>query len=358
MADILNEIDAALKHPHIRGHVIDERRWPIGDVDVSFKGKVIAKTARDGYFLAPLDKGGSRVALTFAAEGRVANTRIFNTKSPSSHVVSLWPIAHHVRFDPRRGLDVELTGSRIQIPTDALADAPGKPFGGVVDLQFTWFDVTDPAQRAAASGDFLGRLLDRSIRRLDSYGIFDLDLRGSNGRPLKLRPGAQIELAIALPPQLAKEAPDQTGFFRFDVPVGRWAQIKTFELERSTMTYNGTVDRFGGQFNLDDPQTTTCVRIRVIWPSVPTPMPNFTVVAHGLQYNSYAMTDSNGFACVLVGRNSSFTAEAWGSVGLSPYLTPTPSILTSPDFSSGAGDCGDPNLCPYVGDVMVDVITN
>jgi hypothetical protein len=82
--------------------------------------------------------------------------------------VVIWPIAYRVKFDPARDLDVELGSSRIQVPANVLAGPGGEKPSGPVALQFTWFDVTSPFQRAAAPGDFSGQMLDGSIRRLNS----------------------------------------------------------------------------------------------------------------------------------------------------------------------------------------------
>ena len=56
----------------------------------------------------------------------------------------------------------------------------------------------------AAPGDFSGQLLDGSVQRLRSYGIFDFDLRNLKGQSLKLRQGASILLSIAVPPRTCK----------------------------------------------------------------------------------------------------------------------------------------------------------
>jgi hypothetical protein len=341
----------------IVGHVLDRNRRPVAKAKISLKGKVVAESRKDGFFSVDLAKAESRVALTFAAEGYVSNTRVYDSKAEGINVVVVWPIAYRVKFDSSHELDLELGLSRIQIPANALTGPEGEKFKGPATLRFTPFDVTSPLQRAAAPGDFSGQLLDRSIRRLNSYGIFDFDLQNPKGQSLKLARGAKIDLSIAVPPKLARQAHETTGFFNFDVMAGLWMQIGNFAFAQDTLTYNGSVTSFGGAHNLDDPQDTTCVTVQVVnaWDS--TPLANFSVTAHGPQYDSYGTTDSNGFVCLLVQRNAGFSAEAWGTFGGSDYGTPSPlPTFTSPDFSSGAGDCGDPTRCPFVGTIYADLI--
>jgi hypothetical protein len=159
-------------------------------------------------------------------------------------------------------------------------------------------------------------------------------------------------LSIAVPPRLVKGAPRQVGYFSFDTSAGIWIHAGTFDFVPRTLTYNGTVTRFGGAHNLDNPQDTTCVTVQVVNYFDGSGLPNMLVHAQGLQYASSGVTDANGFVCLLVDRNSSFSVDAQGTpYGTSFWANPQPVTLTSPDISSTASDCGDPARCPFVGTV-------
>lgn len=340
----------------IIGYVLDNNQRPVNEVKISIKGKIVAVSKEDGFFSVALAKTERRAALTFMKEGFVSNTKVFNSKSQSKRIIIIWPIAYQCKFNPSQDLDIVLGGSRIQVPANALVGIDGKKIKDSARLQFTWFDVTNQLHRAAASGDFTGKMLDGKITRLNSYGIFDLGLFDQKDQLLKLRPGAVIDVSIPIPLKLIKQAPKSVGFFSFDTSSGIWVQSGNFDFIPKTLTYNGKVTRFGGLHNLDDPQDTTCVTIQVVrmWDNAP--MPNFSVVAHGLQYDSFGTTNANGFVCLLVQRNASFTAESSGSIGSSDYGTPYPATFIAPDFSSVLNDCGDPVLCPFLGAIQVDLI--
>jgi hypothetical protein len=341
----------------IAGFIVDKSRRPLGNVKIALKGKIVAESGPDGFFSVSLTDAESRTALTFTAEGHVPNTKIFNARtSGGPTVVVVWPFAYRVRFDPARDLDLELGGTRIQIPANALT-AGGAGISGTAALTYTLFDVTSALERAAAPGDFSGRMLDGSIRRLNSYGIFSGGLRDLKDRPLSLRRGAKIDLAVPVSPRLIKNAPKQIGYFDFDEPGGLWIQVGSFDLTPETLTYNGSVTSFGGAHNLDDPQDTVCVTLHV-QDSWGYPAAYANVTAHGPQYSSQGTANANGDVCLLVQRNAGFWADAWGQSGGS-YFTSAPfgqQNFTSPNFSSGAGSCGDPNLCPFVGNLLIDYV--
>jgi hypothetical protein len=341
----------------IMGHVLDNRGRPVGRAKISLDGKAVGESEYNGFFSVALPRPASRVALTFAAEGHVSNTRVYDSRATGINTVVIWPVAFQVKFDPSHELDLELGSSRIQVPSGALARQDGEKLKGPATLRFTLFDVTSRFQRAAAPGDFSGRLLDRQVRRLSSYGIFDFDLQDAQGGRPGLRRGASVRLAIAIPPSLAGRAPRKVGYFDFDAPQGLWNQVGTFDLAPDGLTYNGSVTSFGGAHNLDDPQDTVCVTLKVE-SFQGYAMPNANVTAHGAQYDSGGISDANGFVCLLVQRNASFTVTAFGTSGSSSFSTLpwVTQAFTSPNFSSTSADCGDPTLCPLVGTVWVDYI--
>jgi len=341
----------------IAGHVLNNERRPVGKVKISLKGKVVAETRDDGSFEVRIPKAEPRVAMTFTAEGYVSNTRVYDSRVDTGvNTVIVWPLMYQVRFDPSRDLDIGLGLSRIRIPGNVLTGPGGKNLEAHAELRFTWFDITNPFQRAAASGDFTGQLADGRVCRLNSYGIFDFDIRDPRGGSVQMKKEAAIDLSIAVPPRLTRNAPKSVGFFSFDTLTGIWVQAGSFDFVPSTLTYNGSVRRFGGAHNLDNPQDTTCVTVRVVNFYDGSGMPNMMVTAQGLQYSSYGTTDANGFVCLLVDRNSNFSVTAQGSVGGVFWGTPQPVVLMSPNLSSTASDCGNPTLCPFVGTVPVDFV--
>jgi len=349
----------------ISGRVLDNNRRPVAKAKISLKGKVVAESDDAGFFSVALAKAESRVALTFAAEGYVSNTKVYDAKAKAGIViVVVWPIAYRVKFDPSRDFDVELGSSRIQISANALAGPSEEKLAGPVALRFTLFDITSPLQRVAASGDFSGQMLDRSIQRLNSFGIFDFAVHDLKGGVLSVRRGAKIDLAIPIPRKLADKAPKQVGYFDFNASAGRWIQVGTFELAPRRLTYNGSITRFAGpdgdtSHNLDIPQDITCVTVQIVNPYDTTGMPGLPgawVLAQGAQYFATGTTNAQGFVCLLVERGANFTVTAQGSFGSSNYATPHPVVFTAPNFSSGASDCGDPVKCPLLGTVPIDFI--
>jgi hypothetical protein len=111
----------------------------------------------------------------------------------------------------------------------------------------------------------------------------------------------------------------------------------------------------------DVPVDTTCIRVQVFEPHFPNPphgppATNSHVVATGVSYSgsSQAFTDSNGFACLIVKRNSQVSLQAFDNQ-VSNHVS-VPIVVTTPNIASGAADCGNVARCPLVQQIDLDII--
>jgi hypothetical protein len=338
------------------GRVIDSNNIPISGASIAFMGQIIATTAEDGTFSAPVANAGERISLVFSAPGFVSTAKSFNTTARTSNVIVIWPIAHRMTFDPASDLDVELGGTHLRLPAGTLLDAQGAALKERAQVAYTLFDVSDARQRAAAPGDYSAINPDGTIQRLESFGIFDLDIRALSGQPVTLADGAGLAIAIPVPPRLVRRAPRKIGHYVMDAMTARWVLVGHFLLDPPTLTYNGTITRLGGAGNLDTDLEIVCVTIRVVTVWNGQPLANMLITAEGPNWISTGTTNASGLACLLVGKNQTFTAKAEGMVGSSSYGTPVKPTFQGPNFNSGASDCGNSERCPLLGTIEADLI--
>ena len=320
-----------------------------------FSRKVIGKSARDGRS-SSLSAEGKRIAVTFTARDHIPNTRLFDRRATAVELSRRLPITNRVTFDARQGLTISFGRTGIRIGPGTLIDGQGKPLGEGAVLEFTLLDVTNPSERLAIPGDFKGLMRDRSVVQLNSFGVFELNVLDRKGRAAALVRGETIDLSIAVPERLAPKAPKAIPFFDFDRSTGNWVEVGSFEWARSTLTYNGRVERLGGAQNLDDPTMVTCVTIRTVDAFFHNPLPFASVTAQLSQSTSYGVSDANGYVCLLVERNAPFSVSGGLVLGGSHYMSVVPMNFMAPDIQSGAADCGDPVKCPYIGDLELDLV--
>lgn len=247
------------------------------------------------------------------------------------------------------------------IPPRSLVDPVGNLLTGEVRVSLTYVDVSDPNQIRSASGDFTALMRDNSVRTLESFGIFEVYVEDPNGRRADLAPGKTAIINLPIPRRNLGNVPRTIGLFSFGTISGRWIEAGTLIRSDDGLTYNGTIDTLDVNWNGDDPVDTTCIRVQVFEPHFPNPphgppAVNSHVTATGVSFNgsSDGYTDSNGFVCLLVKRNSQVSLEAVSA--LSFGYRSVPIVITTPNIASGAADCGNLAKCPLVQEIDLDII--
>jgi hypothetical protein len=335
----------------LTGRVISLARLPLDKVAISWQGKRLGATGADGTFKVPVPPGKGRFGLLFAREGHVSNLRVIDAKARNRPLVVLAPVAHRVAFSPDDGLDIRLNGSRVKIPPNAFSSKPSRAV-----MDFTVLDPTDPQQRQAIPGAFLGRSKGKLVM-VKAGAFYALSIVDAKGQALALREKATIGLEVAAkgparggPSSLGRWNLDPSGIVLEPLP-GAFFLIPEIP---DTLTYAGTMaDSSTGETGvvLGNPMETVCVTLRVVDASG-NGLPSFAVMAGGNQYLSFGTTDAGGFVCLMVERNTTFWADTTG--GPNSWRTPSAEFeFASPDFSSDSSACGDPEKCPFVGLIRV-----
>lgn len=340
----------------IVGRVVDPQGKPVAGAEVSVNGGAATKTRSNGAFSLRRVPSSPRLAVSATAPGFVRTTTIVPAPTRGAiNGVAIWPRAKPVRLQSEDGGTVKFAGNgSLSIPANSLVDDRGQPVTGAVDVSVTYFDVSDPAQLRAAPGDFSARMLDRSQRQLESFGIVEIHVTAAGGRRAELARGRDAEIRIPIPRAYLDRAPERVRSFSFDSRTGYWTEAGG--LVRAGLVYTGTIDRFDWSWNADDPLDTACMTFKVVRPwQNDQPEPNCRVEATGVTYGSvsYGYTDAAGLVCLLVKRNDQVDIRAFSTLNQN-YLS-VPVVVTTPNIAAGPADCGDPLKCPLT-DIPLDII--
>jgi hypothetical protein len=346
----------------ISGRVIDPQNRPIQGTIVQVPGRAPISTNANGTFTIDNLAVADRLAISFSAAGFVNTTRVFPVRPISLGITDtvLLPRTPAVVLNATNGGRVTFAqGGGLTIPPSALVDSAGNLLSGDVRVSLTYLDVSDPNEIRTAPGDFTAQMLDNTVQTLESYGIFEVFVEDFGGGRADLVPGKTATLALPIPVSKLGKVPGTTRLFSFDTTIGRWMEAGILILADDGLTYNGTIDRFDWSWNADDVVNTTCIRVQVFEPGFPTqgpPAANSFVTATGVDYFtvSSGYTDANGLVCLLVKRNSQVSLQARSTTN--PTHQSVPIVITSPDTSSGAADCGDVTKCPLVQEIVLDII--
>lgn len=341
----------------ISGRVVDPRNRPIRGVEVRVPEHPTVSTNARGEFTLSRIPSTERLAVSFTSQDYMNTTRILRARAgQGTQSVPLWPRAKAVSLDAERGGKVRFpNGGGVTLPPNALVDDNGQPVRGKVKVRLTSLDVSDRKQLRAVPGDFTAQMSDKSVRMLESFGVFEIAVRDSKERRVDLARGQTARFDLPIPEKVRERAPQISRLFSFDDVTGRWIEEGKV-VKEDRLVYSGTITRFDWSWNVDDPLDTTCITVKFVdvYGGNQGPIANALVEAQGVNYStiSSGYTNSQGLVCLLVKINSPVVINAYDPAY--PTTPIGPVNVTSPNIVAGAGDCGDPVKCPLVASVEQD----
>lgn len=206
----------------LRGTVVDPKGTPVAGAEVMLYGRTVTTTGADGAFSLRLP-ARERVAVTVRAPRFATTTKVFEARSGGGiNTVLIWPRAASQRIRGSEGGRLTFPGATIAIPPDTFVDTYGHRVSGDVEISLTAVDLNDKRQVAAAPGNFTARMRDGSIRRLETFGLFELAAE-SDGRAVEFARGKEATVQLEMRPGAPEEVPS----FLFDTTSGLWIQQPT-----------------------------------------------------------------------------------------------------------------------------------
>jgi endo-1,3-1,4-beta-glycanase ExoK len=320
----------------ISGRVVDPQDHAVAGVKVRLGNRVVGITDRNGTFViraVPDD----RLAVSFSARNYIDTTRVYDTRRNSSitDVLVIWPRSAPLSLNAARGGTLTFPSGIVTIPPRALVDGRKRLVKGDVRVSFSAFDVTDPLQYRSAPGDFTARMRDNSIRKLETFGVFEIYVEDTRGNRVDLAEGQRAEVELAVPRSL--RPPETVGSYRFEQTSGLWVEAGTFRrTERSALA--STLSTFASQWNADDVMNTTCIQVTADCDCIGVSTSNFQAQGQGVSYaHSFTAVKDE---CVNVKTNATLT--------LTPVhnnMNPVPVEITTPSKTT---TCDTPSACRKV----------
>jgi hypothetical protein len=286
--------------------VLDASGQPIPSAAVSLGDGLLPTDGAGRLLLQPLPPG--RFTTRVDAPG-YASATVSVELSEGLNVgarVRLLPVGTAVPFLAENGVSVQHQGVSVSLPAHAVVDADGQPVSGPVQLLVT---ALDPTLGLATLPGPLEGVASASGERVPMESIFmaEVSLRGQEGQPLQLAPGAHATLEFPLPAALAArfQPGDTIPAWWLDLDRGLWVEegagtVRTTDDGRVVWVVQ--VAHFTW-WNADKPYDTSCVNVTVR-DALGMPVANVPVIAVG---KDYAGSNSNytgmyGTTCVMMKR--------------------------------------------------------
>jgi hypothetical protein len=208
------------------GFVTDENGEAVLGAEVRL-GAAVTTTDKYGYFSfvrTQVIKNAAFVTITSNGYFNAIKTWIAEESKPAFFRIKLIPRNQSTSFDASAGGTLSLSGgASVSInPSSVIYASTGNDYSGEVRVYAHWIDPTSNDLYSTMPGDLRGQDGVGYIRQLTTYGMMAVELIGSSGEKLQLKPGTEAELKFPLPSSLLNYAPTQIPLWYFDETNGLW----------------------------------------------------------------------------------------------------------------------------------------
>lgn len=294
----------------LEGTVQDVTGAPIALATAELDAEHTTLTDETGHFVLDLPVGDlQRILVTHAGFVSVARrVDVLGGLATTAHFV-LQEEAAPIHVDAvEAGFDV--TGARnagLAAPPNAFVHADGTPATGAVDVVLTPFDPSVPAELDAFPGELRGIRLGGSEVILESWGVVDAVVRQGE-EILQVADGQMVTLSVP-PPGDGRTPPESIATWYFDEEQTAWVEVGSADLDAMSGLFVAEVPHLT-PYNCDQPIVPGCIRgiVRdvagdgVFGAQV-------RVLSNPRGTMSYDFTESDGYYCLYVERNSELTIE-------------------------------------------------
>ncbi len=356
----------------LTGIVRDAMGQPITGVTINVAG-LTGQTDANGKFMIEGVEVADRVSVNASKQGFAKNSTPIGIIEDVENMVliTLAELDYTASFAAADGhsFEIELGGPTVELPAAGFVDAAGNAYTGNVNVEATFYDLEsdfeDGNEINATPGDFTAIDGNGEYQRLESYGMFQVNLTDDAGNELNIATTA----ATVIPLQGAGYAAGETmPMWSYDEVEGRWMEEgegTIIELDDGTLAVSFEAPHFS-TWNCDRPLPTHGCVTGTVRNAAGTPRQGATVRAVGISYISTttARTNQNGEFCLEVKNGETVWVEISYSVGgqvatqrTDPVTIPSGQGTCSGLQYSGNGTNGGGSNCVDIGIVEMEVLS-
>ncbi len=242
------------------------------------------------------------------------------------------------------GIVVDPNGNSLNIPPNGLVDKDGNSVVGEVDVYITPLDLSNPKELDAFPGGFEGISMSKNGERvmLESFALADVKVM-QDGEELNINPAKANDtvLTLSLPDDTPLQVGEEVPLWYFDEEQGLWIESgRGIVIEDGGKKFYQASIPHLSWWNCDAPlEDKNCIT-GMVEDGNGYPLAGAMVRAVGVSYNGVTTgyTDTNGYFCLNVKRNSTFDIEVYLPGGNFPVAVQGYTGVDSP-ASCETGGC-------------------
>jgi Carboxypeptidase regulatory-like domain len=300
----------------VSGFVTDENNLAVEGAAVVV-GISNTTTDKYGYFEVKnvqVVKNAALVTVSKPGYFKGIKTYIAENNKAAFFRIKLLPLNNAGTIVSSTGGSVTLpNGMIVSLPANAVMIASGSaPYNGTVNVSMQWINPTASDLDQIMPGDLRGINTEGALKRLTSFGMVAVELRGSGGELLQIATGKKATLTFPIPAAIAGNAAASIPLWSFNESNGLWKEEGS--ATKTGNTYVGEVSHFSF-WNCDVPNNYVQFSC-TIKDQDGTPIPYATVKISLVSnpYNAgYGYTDSSGYVHGAIPDNAQLLLEVFSA---------------------------------------------
>ncbi|WP_452232113.1 hypothetical protein [Lacinutrix sp. MEBiC02595] len=315
------------------GRIVDESNAPIENVMVSI-GSKMESTDANGMFIISNANVKKRQAFIVAEKPGYLKGMQSLVPTQGTNTVRLMLVPLNVIATVSSGGDSQVNlpnGTTVKFD-GAFKDENGNAYSGNVDVILYHLDPSNPDIDAIMPGNLQAENTNGEERILESYGMLNVELRGTSGQELNIADGHVAGIEMPVDPAQSSNAPSTIPLWHFDEVKGYW--IEDGEATLIGGKYVGEVSHFSW-WNCDAqfPTVTLCLNV-VDVANIPLSNVKVALFRSGATYPRIGISNGNGEICGLIPANETMTLNIFDQCGVVVYTTTIGPFSTDTNYGN------------------------
>ncbi|WP_162128411.1 hypothetical protein [Flavobacterium phycosphaerae] len=297
------------------GQVVDTNNQPIQNADITI-GDATVQTDVNGVFIIKNAEVRERFAyITAKKTGYIDGSRsLVPTTGKNNVKIMLLPNTPVQTIPSDTASEVALPNGTKVAFDGAFQDETGNAYTGDVTVAMFHLTPSNANISQLMPGMLCGQTLENKQAVMQTFGMLNVELRGTSGQKLNLAEGHTAEITMDIDASQLATAPTTIPLWHFDETLGYWKEDG--EATKVGNKYVGTVSHFSW-WNCDTFSSTVTLTVTVV-DAAGQPIANAGVglVVNATNFTSYVQpTSTNGQVAGLVPANQTMTLNIYDICG-------------------------------------------
>jgi hypothetical protein len=207
------------------GKIVDTNNNPLSNVAISMSGKSATTDSNGEFTLTNVNVKERFAYLTATKAGFISGSRtVFPHEGMNDVTIMMLPNAVYATIPTGQSTAVTLPNS-VKVTFDgAFMLLNGNSYTGNVKVIVNHLDSADPYVFQKMPGNLVGTRTDGSISGMETYGMLNVELRGTNNEKLQLMTGHTANVSMPIAPNQLDTAEDTIPLWHFNEGSGLWEE--------------------------------------------------------------------------------------------------------------------------------------